>query len=145
MTGPQPCGTVAAYQRHLRSGEEPCARCREARAAYVRERYVPSGRQLDPCGTPGAYQRHLRHGEETCRPCRDAFAALKANAPSPGTHGTNGGYQMHLHACEKPCRPCREAHLAYQRQWRAERAGAELRRRALDQLLAEAWAEVAGP
>ncbi|WP_199550273.1 WhiB family transcriptional regulator [Streptomyces sp. N35] len=26
----RPCGTPAAYRRHLRAGEEPCERCREA-------------------------------------------------------------------------------------------------------------------
>lgn len=35
----QPCGTVAAYKRHLRNKEEPCAACREANAAHHRELY----------------------------------------------------------------------------------------------------------
>lgn len=35
----QPCGTVAAYQRHLRNGEQPCAACRAANNEYHRELY----------------------------------------------------------------------------------------------------------
>lgn len=33
-----PCGTEAAYRRHLRGREEPCAECRRANAAVVAER-----------------------------------------------------------------------------------------------------------
>jgi len=32
----KPCGTEAAYVRHLRHGEEPCSDCRIAHAAYAR-------------------------------------------------------------------------------------------------------------
>ena len=31
----RPCGTTAAYQRHLRHGEEPCQPCRDANTAAV--------------------------------------------------------------------------------------------------------------
>lgn len=38
MTGNlRPCGTTAAYRRHLRSGEAPCAECRAANSAARRE------------------------------------------------------------------------------------------------------------
>jgi DNA-binding transcriptional ArsR family regulator len=30
----KPCGTPAAYQRHIRHGETPCDECREAASAY---------------------------------------------------------------------------------------------------------------
>ncbi len=30
----QPCGTYAAYQRHRKHGEEPCADCRAANTEY---------------------------------------------------------------------------------------------------------------
>lgn len=33
---PQPCGTYAAYQRHRKNGETPCAKCRAANAQYMR-------------------------------------------------------------------------------------------------------------
>lgn len=35
----QPCGTVAAYKRHLRNGETPDEACRAANSAYHRELY----------------------------------------------------------------------------------------------------------
>ena len=34
----QPCGTTAAYQRHMRRHEEPCWPCREAHSHAQRER-----------------------------------------------------------------------------------------------------------
>ncbi|MCP2339216.1 hypothetical protein [Actinomadura rupiterrae] len=34
MSPLQPCGTRAAYARHLYYGEEPCAECRRANADY---------------------------------------------------------------------------------------------------------------
>ena len=33
-----PCGTVAAYRRHLRHSEQPCTACYAANAAYSRAR-----------------------------------------------------------------------------------------------------------
>lgn len=70
-----PCGTLAAYTRHLRRGEEPCERCREARRAYQRRRYKRRPRALAPCGTFAAYLRHIRSGETPCDPCREALNA----------------------------------------------------------------------
>jgi hypothetical protein len=35
----QPCGTVAAYKRHRRNDETPCAACRAANAAHHRDLY----------------------------------------------------------------------------------------------------------
>lgn len=35
---PPSCGTTAAYQRHLKRGEEACSPCKEARSAYMRDR-----------------------------------------------------------------------------------------------------------
>ncbi len=34
----RPCGTAAAYRRHLRHGEKPCRQCMEANAADWRDR-----------------------------------------------------------------------------------------------------------
>lgn len=34
----RPCGSIAAYQRHRRSGEQPCPTCFEADRRYRRER-----------------------------------------------------------------------------------------------------------
>ena len=36
----QPCGTVAAYKRHRRAGEDPCAACAAAWATKQREMYA---------------------------------------------------------------------------------------------------------
>lgn len=36
---PKPHGTVAAYRRHERHGEQPCQACRKAWAEYQRELY----------------------------------------------------------------------------------------------------------
>jgi hypothetical protein len=36
----QPCGTAAAYKRHRRNGETPCAACRVAWATLNRDRYA---------------------------------------------------------------------------------------------------------
>lgn len=33
-----PCGTLAAYRRHLRRDETPCQACRDANAAAQRQR-----------------------------------------------------------------------------------------------------------
>jgi len=38
-TATQPCGTNAAYKRHQRHGEPPCAACRAAWAEYQRAMY----------------------------------------------------------------------------------------------------------
>lgn len=35
----QPCGTVAAYRRHRRAGEEPCDLCRSAYSDRQRQLY----------------------------------------------------------------------------------------------------------
>lgn len=37
---PQPCGTTAAYARHLRHGETPCDACRKANAERHRALYA---------------------------------------------------------------------------------------------------------
>jgi hypothetical protein len=34
----KPCGTLAAYRRHLWRGEEPCQPCKDANAAEWRRR-----------------------------------------------------------------------------------------------------------
>jgi hypothetical protein len=89
----KPCGTHAAYCRHIQRGEQPCEPCKaghaEYRAAAVakdpdkarrlnrksaerRRRGVPA--HVDPCGTPAAYQRHRRHLEEPCDACQEAWS-----------------------------------------------------------------------
>ena len=43
-----PCGTNAAYKRHQRKGEPPCAACRAAWSAYQRELYARRRKKNDP-------------------------------------------------------------------------------------------------
>ena len=35
-----PCGTPAAYRRHRRNGEKPCAACKRAEAQYNSRRWA---------------------------------------------------------------------------------------------------------
>ncbi|GAA0200281.1 hypothetical protein GCM10009526_23660 [Glutamicibacter creatinolyticus] len=74
----QPCGTVAAYQRHYRNREPVCDECKDAHRAYNRERAAirnpdKKPRELKPCGTYPAYKRHLARRTEPCEPCREAW------------------------------------------------------------------------
>ncbi len=46
----QPCGTYAAYQRHIKRGEESCADCRAANSEYVKQHRALS---------PGAREKNL--------------------------------------------------------------------------------------
>jgi hypothetical protein len=73
----QPCGTNAAYIRHVRRREDTCQPCREAHAAYVRA-YNGYGdgppRGPAKCGTNGGYDAHRRRGEQTCAECRAAHS-----------------------------------------------------------------------
>jgi len=77
----KPCGTNAAYARHVEAGEQPCEACKEAHAAYNRARYrVMSGPAYYPaarrtgCGSPNGYQRHRRRREDVCPECQAARA-----------------------------------------------------------------------
>jgi len=89
----QPCGTAAAYQRHMRRGEPPCEACavawsewsraykgahREQIRAEQRNRRVYGGHELAPCGTRSAYQRHLYNLEKPCFACQVASARYHA-------------------------------------------------------------------
>lgn len=67
---PQPCGTPAAYVRHLRRAETPCAACKAAQAAYMAQYRRAAAEARNPCGTPAAEARHRRRGEIPCDPCR---------------------------------------------------------------------------
>lgn len=72
-----PCGTIGAYQRHLKAGQEACAACKEARAAYTRDRREGriKARRPAQCGTLRGYYSHRHHKTQACRACLDAYAA----------------------------------------------------------------------
>ena len=76
LTIMQPCGTNAAYIRHRKRGEAPCAACTEARREYVATwRNTPPEARRRPeaaCGTYAGAVRHYRNKEPLCEPCADA-------------------------------------------------------------------------
>lgn len=75
----QPCGTQAAYNRHVRYHETPCDDCLDAHAEYMHRwrRGEQPEHQPPPCGTRGGHQRHRRLGETTCPACRAANTAYQ--------------------------------------------------------------------
>lgn len=90
----QPCGTVAAYVRHLRHREPPCAACCDAKASAQRAWFARGQRGEGPStpitnhGTDAGYRRHQVRGEKPCQACRDAHNTYSrdyyhANKPRP--------------------------------------------------------------
>lgn len=69
-----PCGTNAAYLRHIRHHEKPCAQCLDARRIHRRNTRKENPRTLTPCGTRSAYSRHRKRGEKACPACLAAQA-----------------------------------------------------------------------
>lgn len=71
-----PCGTNAAYGRHLHKGEKPCPECTQAHADYTAERRnTPPENRNRPeakCGTPSGATRHWRNKEAACEPCAES-------------------------------------------------------------------------
>lgn len=80
--GLAPCGTDAAYRRHLRREETPCEPCRRANAERRRRTgpQEPAG-----CGTRAGYRRHRDSGEAACEACRGANAAADRRYRLTGT------------------------------------------------------------
>lgn len=73
-----PCGTLAAYTRHRRHGEAPCAPCKVANTEAKRGRGpgqpMPERRQPISHATPRGYRQHLYRGEAACDNCKGAEA-----------------------------------------------------------------------
>lgn len=69
------CGTRSGYNRHLRNHETPCNPCREANAAYRRQRTAGKPRRTIQHGTRAGYESHKRHRQYPCQPCVDAMRA----------------------------------------------------------------------
>lgn len=70
-----PCGTLAAYKRHKRMGEEACDPCKDANAVAVakfRGGTTTGARRSKAaeCGTYSGTIRHRRAGEQPCFACR---------------------------------------------------------------------------
>jgi hypothetical protein len=87
MTELLPCGTAAAYRRHLKRGEPACVLCVEGYRAYRRSRYsVENGYE---CGTQAGFMRHLAYREDPCESCRAAFRNYAAAMRSPEAKKAN--------------------------------------------------------
>lgn len=72
---PDACGTYAGYRRHQKWGVPACQDCRDAMAAYSRDRYVkrpPKTFNPDKCGTWAGWLRHRYYGVPACEACQDA-------------------------------------------------------------------------
>jgi hypothetical protein len=72
-----PHGTTAAYERHLKYGDEPCDACRKANADKKRGQKAGEkvGRRTEiPHGTLRGYRRHLYRREPACVDCLKASA-----------------------------------------------------------------------
>lgn len=95
----QPCGTAAAYQRHMRRAEVPCEECvvawAEHNAAYKRANRDRINAQR---------REHTANGPHELAP-----------------HGTHAGYARHRYNLQQPCYSCRLAEAAYQSDRRAKR------------------------
>ncbi len=66
----KPCGTNAAYHRHLRRGEQPCAECLEARRQYEAARRTPAVRRAENADERRRYaarRRRLIAADEQAR------------------------------------------------------------------------------
>lgn len=128
----QPCGTMAAYQRHKRDGEEPCQPCREAKRIASKEYQRKARalnqvkpRELKPHGTLAAANRHTKKHEPLCDPCREvvrekakqrraeATANRASREPRQYEHGTYAGAANHRRRGETPCDPCLQARRKY--------------------------------
>lgn len=145
---PKPCGTPAAYRRHLAHSEAPCDACHQAMVDEGRERRgakskagpdkAGGGSEREPIshGTrQGAYQ-HRNRGEQMCDPCRDAYNAYHAElrrkkraearggpvktGPAPIVHGTVQGANAHKNRKIPLCDPCRKVYNARQREYQAK-------------------------
>lgn len=87
----KPCGTTAAYARHIFHDEIPCAPCQEARHTYQAEQRAKSPkkpRKIAPCGTLAAWARHYRRKEpidEDCRIARVEYSATRYQAKKAAT------------------------------------------------------------
>lgn len=82
-----PCGTPAAYDRHVRNGEpvdDPCRLAHNARNVQVRAEARHRSAAADH-GTRSGYQKHLRAGTTPCDLCQQAHADTATRYRRTGT------------------------------------------------------------
>lgn len=123
----RPCGTRAAYNRHLAHKEKPCEPCKAAETLHgIRRR---QRKHPQPCGTNAAYHRHNRAQEPPCDPCKKAHADHMAEhrggraGQNESECGTRSGYHRHIRDGQIPCPECRQANTEYHREHRARMIG----------------------
>lgn len=76
-----PCGTLAAYRRHLKNREVPCEPCSEASRIYTRRRRgIADPLPLQPHGTHAAFARHYAARTIACDDCWAAERAYQRDA-----------------------------------------------------------------
>lgn len=127
----RPCGTLAAYSRHLRHGEIACDLCK--RAVRGASRNHPSRAHRKPkksarCGTSSGFQRHKRLGESPCSDCREAFNSYRrekrtgsAAKKELASCGSRAAYLRHIRKGETPCNMCKQANADARRNRRNPR------------------------
>lgn len=124
MSPLRPCGTLAAYKRHRRNGEEPCALCRGALACYGRLKYLEQREQRisyarahrltkprsrSSVSRAEDYRRRnpeaIKYRGETrlCDYCREPFLAERSTARFCG-----GSCRTSWHRSKAPRPPCRK-------------------------------------
>lgn len=70
------CGTLGAYDRHVRRGESIDAACREAKAVRYQTPRPPVPEERPECGSRSGYLWHVDRYEIPCEPCVAADAAV---------------------------------------------------------------------
>lgn len=69
----KPCGTNAAYNRHIARNEDPCEPCKAAHREHTAEiRKQPRPRKAAQHGTPSGAVAHYRNKTALCEPCKKA-------------------------------------------------------------------------
>lgn len=81
---PAPCGTTAAYDRHIRDDEPIDDACRAAQTEYRRKLRNRQERATG-CGTRSGYRVHRNNGEPACDACRKANADADRRLRNTGT------------------------------------------------------------
>lgn len=83
----KPCGSISAYDRHRRSGEQPCEKCLEAKRVYNRElaKKRRSGNHKSTRALPrehgserGVHQ-HYRYSDKVCDLCKPYALQISRN------------------------------------------------------------------
>lgn len=101
-----PCGTPAAYTRHVKRGEPIDDACRQANTEAKRVKGTPTPAMRKPIahGEPRGAKQHRYRGEPLCEPCRLAEAAYQRERYTARAHpeafATDGEPRLYLTEAE---------------------------------------------